>query len=157
MIKYLLAVVLLCSVGCSTRSPVQKNYTVPPGRTFDGSVLRPSPKRNCAITIVRESGVIGSGLNIYLDGNQLARMNAGESITACVKPGRHRVSLRPLFSPSSGKLLVLKARDKAALRVVDRDDNFQLQIVGRDWLASTKSWLHWPFAHRPSPSSGAEQ
>ncbi|MGI8435655.1 MAG: hypothetical protein ACR2NX_01940 [Chthoniobacterales bacterium] len=69
-------------VGCAQHQPRRVAHApVPPGRRFDSTLVKPSATRNCAVTIVREPGVRGSGLNLYLDGNELARVAAGEAIT----------------------------------------------------------------------------
>lgn len=124
---------LACAHHPATRAG---RATVPPGRRFDSSLLKPSATRSCAVTIVREPGVRGSGLNLYLDGDELARIASGEAITAYLKPGRHLLAARPLFSPVAVKRLFLEKGDKVAIRIIDQDGNFELRTADRAWLDS---------------------
>src|SRR5438105_3210874 len=99
MRRFVLGLILLFPLGCAAPSPDTSQRRVPAARRFTGELSRPSHRRTCALTITREKGVSGRGLNLFLDGNQIARISAGESITVYVKPGRHSISLKPLFSP----------------------------------------------------------
>lgn len=109
---------------------------MPRARRFAQSLAKPSPKRNCAITVVREPGVLGAGLNLSLDGDELARIAAGEVLTIYVRPGHHLISARPLFSPVAAKRLLLEKHDKITIRIIDRDGNFELRTADRAWLGS---------------------
>lgn len=88
------------------------------------------------MTILREPGVPGHGLNIYLDGDQLARIASGEALTVYVRPGHHLLAVRPLFSPVAAKRLFLENGDKTTIRVIDQNGNFELRIADRAWLDS---------------------
>ncbi len=83
------------------------------------------------IHIVRELGVSGSRLNVYLDGNQIARISAGEAMTLYVKPGRHLLSVRPLFSPPASRRLILIKGDATTIRITDRTGKFELKPAHR--------------------------
>lgn len=80
---------------------------------------------------MREPGVIGSGLNLNLDGDQIARISSGEVMTVYVKPGRHLLTARPLFSPPATQRLMLQKGDATTIRIIDRDGNFELKTAAR--------------------------
>ena len=128
---------LLFLFGCST-APLSDatQHRVPAERRFDSAHLRPSHRRNCALTITRENGVSARGLNVFLDGERIARMAAGESITVYVKSGHHHVGVKPLFSPSVGRICILSKGGSASLRILDRNGNYELQPAQGAWLDS---------------------
>jgi hypothetical protein len=131
------ALALCFLLGCSTAPrPHAPGAAVPAVRVFERNLLRPSPRRNCAINIVREKGVKGSGLSLYLDGQRIARMSAGEAITIYPPPGRHLLTARPLFSPLVTKQLLLEPGDTTTIRIIDQAGNFELRTADRAWLDS---------------------
>ncbi len=137
MKRLVLGLVLLSLVGCSSQpTPRVARQPLPARRNFEPHLLKSSPRRSCAITVTREQGVKGAGLNLFLDGDQIARIAAGESVTVHVAPGRHRLGVKPLFSPPVRQLLVLEKDETVKLRVIDRDDNFRFIPEGGPWLAS---------------------
>ena len=135
MTRHLGVLAMCCLVGCSTAPrPHAPGSPVPTARIYERDLLRPSRQRNCAVTIVREKGVKGSGLSLYLDGQHIARLSAGEVITVYPRPGRHFLTARPLFSPLVSKQIFLQPGDKTTIRIVDRSGNFELITAERAWL-----------------------
>lgn len=129
--------------GCAQHPiPHRSGSTVPSGRRFAPSLLKSSPKRNCAITVVREPGVLGAGLNLYFDGNELARISAGETLTIYVQPGHHLLSARPLFSPVATKRLLLGKHENITIRIIDRDGNLELRTADRGFADSIANAYH---------------
>lgn len=137
MTRFLPLILILLLAGCAThpakRAPMN---SVPAARRFESKLLRPSAKRNCALTLVREAGVKGYGLNVYLDGELAARISAGEMITLFVRPGKHQLSAHPLFSPAIGKRLRLEKGERVVVRIIDRNGNFEFKIAEPAWLQS---------------------
>lgn len=76
------------------------------------------------------------GLNVYLDGERIARMAAGESITVYVESGRHYVAVKPLFSPATVRVCKLSKGRSARLRILDRNGNYELLPAQGAWLDS---------------------
>lgn len=81
----------------------------------------------------------GVGFNLYLDGEEIARIAAGEAMTVYVKPGRHLLTAGPLFSPPATKRLMLQKREATTIRIIDRDGNFELKTAERTWFDSIGS------------------
>lgn len=79
-----LPLVLLALAGCASRRMPQNH--IPASRRFESSLLHRSHNRTCALTIMTEAGGDGTGLSLYLDGNQLARIKAGEALTVYLTP-----------------------------------------------------------------------
>lgn len=156
MRKTFLLLLALSLVGCATHSPHKVTPKVPAGRRFETSLLKPSARRKCAVTIVREPGVAGSGLNLYLDGDQIARISAGESLTIYVSHRGHLLSARPLFSPAATKRIEPEIGRPLTVRIVDRNGNFEFVVADRAWLArfgrTMKNW-----ADRPASDSNSNR
>ncbi len=79
---------------------------------------------------------------MYLDGNELARIAAGEAVTVYLRPGRHLLAARPLFSRVAVHRLFLEKGDKVTVRVIDRNGNFELRTADRAWLNSIGKAYH---------------
>ncbi|MGI8431603.1 MAG: hypothetical protein ACR2MW_04835 [Chthoniobacterales bacterium] len=140
--------VALSLMSCASHARRTSRSTVPSDRRYESALLKPSSRRNCPITVVREKGVSVSGLNLYLDGNQIARVAAGESLTVYVTPRRHQLSIRPLFSPPSTLRLVPRPGDPITVRIVDRNGKDELMIAHRGWLASLGGGAKRPFSRQ---------
>ena len=137
MKRRVLTLAFLSLLGCSSpHSPRVTQQAVPAGRRFEPQLLHPTARRSCALTISREKDIKGSGLNLFLDGEQIARIKAGETVTLYVAPGRHRLSAKPLFSPAISQPLVLEKEEPAKIRIIDQDGNFQFLTYGGPWYAS---------------------
>ncbi len=137
MKRLILGLAILPLLGCSTvHSPRVTQQPVPRARNFEPQLLKSSQRRSCAITITRENGVKGAGLNLYLDNEQIARIAAGESVTIHVKPGHYRLSVKPLFSPDVGQRLVVEKGETVRLQIIDHDDNYRFIPMGGPWYAS---------------------
>ena len=135
MRRFALGSALLFLLGCSTApAPDTTRNRVPAERRFESALLRPSHRRSCALTVTREKGVSERGLNVRLDGERIARMAAGESLTVYVKPGHHYIDVKPLFSPSAGRVCVLGKGGSASLRILDRNGNYELRPAQGAWL-----------------------
>ncbi|MBA3961684.1 MAG: hypothetical protein H0X40_07270 [Chthoniobacterales bacterium] len=129
---YLPALALLCLTGCATsRTTPPPRTSVPAARRFESYLLKPSHRRTCPVTIVREPGVAGSGLNLFLDGDQIARVTVGEVMTVYLKPGRHLLVAKPLFSPPANVRLQLRSGGATTVHITDRDGNFAMKAVVR--------------------------
>jgi hypothetical protein len=146
--KLVLLVAAVSLLGCASHSHRAPQPKVPAARRFESYLLKPSHRRNCPITIVRERGVAGSGLNVYLDGEQIARMAAGEAHTIYVSPRWHLLSVRPLFSPPATKRLEPENGRPITVRIIDRNGNFELVVADRAWLAkfgrTVSEWANRP-------------
>jgi hypothetical protein len=137
MKRLILGLAFLPLLSCSTQhAPRVVSRPVPAARNFEPQLLKSSHRRSCAITVARENGVKGAGLNLYLDNEQIARIAAGESVTVHVTPGRHRLSVKPLFSPPVGQLLVLEKGDTVKMQIIDQDENYRFMPMGGPWYAS---------------------
>jgi hypothetical protein len=131
--------------GCATKwfSHPRPPHPAPAAHRFETYLFKPSARRNCSITVVREAGVSGAGLTVYLDSDRVARLGAGDAMTVYVKAGMHLVTLRPLFSPSVHARIVARRDEPAALRIIDRNGNYELRVASRSWLASIEHTLHF--------------
>ena len=157
MKKLLLAAILTVGlVGCASY-PTAPDNSVPAERRFESALLHPSQQRNCALTILREVGGPGPALDFYLDGDRAAGIGAGEMITFFVRPGRHQLGLRPLSGPRVEKLLTLQKGDETAVRIIDRNGNYDLRVAEPGWQKSIGSTFQsqvWdPLSRRVSASS----
>ncbi|HEY2799823.1 MAG TPA: hypothetical protein VGI85_04460 [Chthoniobacterales bacterium] len=157
MKKLLLAAALAGGLlGCASY-PAGPGNSVPAARRFESELLQPSPERNCALTIMREVGGSGPAVDFYLDGDRVARVAAGEMITFFVRPGRHQLDLRPLSSPRVERLLTLQKGDEIAVRIIDRNGNYELRMAEPGWQKSIGSTFQsqvWdPLSRRVSASS----
>ena len=142
MRRFVLGIILLFPLGCSTPAPDITQHPVAAERRFEPALLRPSHRRSCALTITREKGVPARGLNVFLDGEQLARIAAGELITVYVKPGRHSVGVKPLFSPPAKRVCVLSKGESASIRILDRNGKDELDPTQGPWLGSIEHPVH---------------
>lgn len=137
MKRLILGLAIFPLLGCSTvHSPRVTKNPVPPARNFEPQLLKSSQRRSCVITVTREDGVKGAGLNLYLDNEQIARIAAGESVTIHVTPGHHRLSVKPLFSADIGQRLVIEKGETVRLQIIDRDDSYRFIPLGGPWYAS---------------------
>lgn len=137
MKRWVLILAFLSLLGCSPSHPPRvTQQAVPAGRRFEPHLLKATVRRSCALTISREEGIKGSGLNLFLDGEQIARIKAGETVTVYATPGRHRLSARPLFSPAISQPLVLEKEEPAKIRIIDQGGNYQFVPYGGPWYAS---------------------
>jgi hypothetical protein len=150
-VAHLLLLALFAFAGCTSQAHRHSQPEVPPGRRYESALLHPTSRRNCVVTIVREPGVAGPGLNLYLDGNQIARISAGEALTIYVTPHSHVLSARPLFSPSVARRIDPVKDQPVTVRIIDRNGNYELVIADRAWLArfanSVDAWAKQPFTH----------
>ena len=127
-----LALAFLCLAGCATspRTPPPRT-SVPATRRFESYLLQPSHRRNCVVTIERKPGLVGSGLNLFLDGNHIARLAVGEVITVYLKPGPHLLVAKPLFSPPASLRLHLPRGAGTSVRIFDRNGIFEMKAGKR--------------------------
>lgn len=143
--RFALSSVFLFLAACST-TPSQDAtlHRVPAEREFDSTLLRPSHRRSCSLTIAREKGVPERGLNVFLDGEQIARMAPGEFIIVYVKPGRHDVGIRPLFSPRATRVCLLSQGESASLNILDRNGTDELESTEGTWLDAIERGVRLP-------------
>lgn len=95
---------VLVSLGCATQPvSVAQRRQVAPDRIANSAMLAPSPERTAKMIITRDSGYTGSGagIDVFVDGQRLARLAQKESITVYVAPGRHLVGARFSWGPVS--------------------------------------------------------
>ena len=88
---------ILVSLGCATKPvPESERIQVARDRVMNPTMLAPSPERTAKLIITRDAGFVGSlvGIDIFLEGNSIARLAKRESITVFVVPGRHLVGAR---------------------------------------------------------------
>lgn len=137
MKSYLFSIVLFVFAGCAAQHPpVTAGNTVPAPHRYQSNLLQPSPDRDCAIRIAREADVKGAGVNVYLDGSEVLRIAAGETITLYLRPGQHALAVRPLFSPEVTRVLDLKHDTEVGLQLIDRNGNFEFKTAQFAWLDS---------------------
>ncbi|HEY1769828.1 MAG TPA: hypothetical protein VGG02_06195 [Chthoniobacterales bacterium] len=144
MKSYMFSVVLFSFVGCAAQhsAVTASRNTVPAPHRYQANLLQPSRDRDCALRIAREADVKGAGVNVFLDGSEVVRIAAGETITLYLPPGPHALTIRPLFSPEVTRMLDLERDTEIALQLIDRNGNFEFKTARFAWLDS----LGHPFA-----------
>jgi len=88
--------------GCATSPvPVSERRAVPPDRVFAPALLAPWRDRTAQFTIVRDRGYTASaaGIDVFIDGERIARLATSESVTFYVTPGRHFLGARFSWGP----------------------------------------------------------
>lgn len=96
------AALFVLSAGCAT-SPVPSTERRPvvPDRIFAPGLLTPSSGRMARFVIVRDRGSAGSlaGIDVFIDGQKIARLATSEFVTAYTTPGRHTLAARFSYGP----------------------------------------------------------
>lgn len=94
---FILALFVFTISGCGTNSiSNEKARAVPNSQIFNHEITKVSDGSGMVI-IKRDSGIMGSPCltRVYLDGKDVADLNAGEKITIYPKIGMHIFSARP--------------------------------------------------------------
>jgi hypothetical protein len=89
-------IALLLSSCSSTPTRVGDRRLVPPDRIFTSTLLIASPERPCRVTVTRDKGLVSGcvALDIFFDGQRIARVRTGESIIVYTSAGRHFVGAK---------------------------------------------------------------
>lgn len=80
--------------GCATTLiPVEKAVNAPADEVF--AFQAKAPDATARITVLRDSGMVGSGcdIGVYVDGTKAANLGAGEKASFWVRPGVRNVSI----------------------------------------------------------------
>src|SRR5438067_1597939 len=102
---FALGAAILTTTGCSTGPvPISARRSVPSDRVFAPVLLSKSAERPASFTIVRDRGYAGSlvGIDVFIDGQRIARLATAETVTAYTTPGRHLVGARFSLSGPPG-------------------------------------------------------
>ncbi len=85
---FVVGLALLLS-ACAT-TPVPSADARPAAAVYDLALTRPQPG-SAAVTVVRDSGLMGAACNdvLYIDGQKIAALGTGEKITVYLSPGHH--------------------------------------------------------------------
>ena len=98
----LLAVVCLLVASCATAPvPLAERRTVPHDRVFAAALLTPSREGTAQFTLVRDRGYTasGAGIDVFIDGQRVARLATSESVSIYATPGRHFLGARFSYGP----------------------------------------------------------
>ena len=92
------AISVLAAVNaCSTSpAPIASRRTVPASRVFAQTLISRSGQRTASFTLTRDRGIlgVGVGIDVFVDGQRIARLAANETITIYVTPGQHILGAR---------------------------------------------------------------
>jgi hypothetical protein len=120
--------------ACSTTpTPLSQRSSVRSDRIANAALLSSSAERNCRVTITRDQGLVGAGvgLNVFLDGQQVAKLGTGESITIYTSSGRHFVGVKYAWGPPAApaeKDISTTPREPISLRIsIDQDGNLDVK------------------------------
>ena len=83
--------VSVLAAGCTSATPISD--ASPPVQTYSSPLLSPR-NGNSAIRVTRDGGLLGSAcsFHISIDGQQVARLNPGQTVVTYVRSGLHRVT-----------------------------------------------------------------
>ena len=94
MKKIILALCIIATSGCATSaiSP-DKASPVPSSRVF---AFQNSNEHNPVLTVVRDTGMLGSGCfyGLYVNGERAALLNTGERVDLHLKPGEWNIGFK---------------------------------------------------------------
>lgn len=83
--------------ACSTSpAPIASRRAVPANRVFTQTLIARSGQRTASFTLTRDKGLlgVGAGIDVFVDGQRIARLAANETITIYVTPGQHILGAR---------------------------------------------------------------
>ena len=92
----------LLIAGCATSSvPTAERRPVPSDRIFAPALLNSSGERTACFIFVRDRGSAGllAGVNVFIDGQKIARLAAAETVTVFAIPGKHTLAARFSYGP----------------------------------------------------------
>jgi len=125
-----LSLLTACSssaVDPGARRPVE------PERVHEAELLAPDGARTVPLTITRDSGFVGMGVevHVYVNGKELASLKTKESLTIYLKPDTY--ILGAAYSDAVGKrpversFPILEGRPLQARVTVDQDGNLDIR------------------------------
>ena len=129
MSKLLLAasgalIVILVLTSCATKPVLEsERRSVARDRIINSVLLAPSQERTAKFIITRDAGYTGSltGIDVFLEGDRIARLATKESITIFATPGRHLVGARyswgSSISPPAEREFVADRKKACRIRV----------------------------------------
>ncbi|HGY2289313.1 TPA: hypothetical protein ACNVBJ_003626 [Klebsiella aerogenes] len=134
MKKIALALTILSLTGCaSTVVPPSKAISAPQERVFKYQINAGS---NTTLTIIRDAGIVGSGCYaaVYLNGEQVAKLNPKEKATFYISEGEWAVGanltgkgLCSLSSERQERIFNVKEGEKKVVRIFT-DSNANVDI-----------------------------
>jgi hypothetical protein len=92
----------ILGAGCASGpAPAASRHPAPRNRVFASSFLEPSSDRSASFVMTRDTGYTGSaaGIDVFLDGQRIARLAASETVTVYVTPGQHLLGARFSWGP----------------------------------------------------------
>jgi hypothetical protein len=127
----------ICAVvgvsACSTSpAPIASRRAVPADRIFAPTLVARSGERTASFTLTRAKGLlgVGVGIDVFVDGQRIARLAARETITIYVSPGQHILDAR--FShglvPPTEREFIAAADRSIRIRVTTQADSSDLDL-----------------------------
>ena len=110
----------LLVAGCATSSvPTSERRPVATDRVFAPGLLSPSSERTARFILVRDRGSAGvlAGVNVFIDGQKIARLAAAETVTIFASPGMHTLAARFSYGPVGPAERAFEADPKKPLTV----------------------------------------
>jgi len=113
-------VLALTATGCWAAPITKESGTpVPAARIYQPELIAPGPGRTASVTFLRDTGIVGSGCihKIFLGGQAVFGMRAGEYHTLYLAPGQHAFALElegtfcPKVSTSHSAVLAAGAEE----------------------------------------------
>lgn len=125
----LIAAALILS-ACATK-PVSMSSAVivPKDRVISAEFLQPDEKRTEKVTIIRDSGFMGSALKMLVSVNadQIASLDTGEMISIYLAPGRYIFVAQGKPNPFNEP-----PGETEAMVLEDQPNRFRLRLVSGD-------------------------
>lgn len=133
LLTALLAVTLvLC--GCSTTPTSPANRVpVPSSKIFSKELLERSDERTDAVTITRDSGILGSAVrvDVFLDGQRVSSLGVRETVTVFLASGDHIIGAKFAWgvavSPVERDFVLRKGTSRSFRVFTDQDGNLDVR------------------------------
>lgn len=102
------------------------------GRIFAPALLAPSAERTGSFALTRDVGYVGSaaGIDVFLEGQRVARLAASETVTVYVTPGRHLLGARFSWGPvpPTEREFVATSKERAKVRITTEAHSSNLDL-----------------------------
>lgn len=106
--------------GCATGPvPTTERRAVAADHVYLPALLNPSGDRTARFILVRDRGSAGvlAGVNVFIDGQKIARLAAAETVTVFATPGKHTLAARFTYGPIGPVERMFEADPKKPLTV----------------------------------------